>query len=419
MNFQQILSNLFSFANSYEAIVFSIILVMTLLLGVLFTNLVFAWPKLKKKRKAIAELESNLEISNSKVKLNEDKYTVQLSKTKRLEEELAKMQVQTEDLIQKNNGFLSEISQLKFEKDALQQGAENSEKEILELKNLYNLSMHEISTSTDRFALFSSEKNEILAKLEDYKNLVEQLEKERQNVDGTSEELKKTNAELKSECERLEIEKAVLKEENFALKLQLNEKEQLYFELLKQISISKEDTLENPEKNHAASIEEEDSQSFETDEGLSENVPVIQSIEPASELSVSENEDAFFNGEKNVEEDVEDNLSLETNTAENLTMSEIFRVIGQANLLQSDNLKLINGINQDLEEKLISIGINSFEQISRLNDDVVNLKLCQLLKLKEKTIENDQWEAQARQLLIKQKINNLTRDINLNKLVKK
>ena len=57
MNLQQILSNLFSFANSYEAIVFSAILFITLILGVLFTFLLFTAPALRKKRKIISELK--------------------------------------------------------------------------------------------------------------------------------------------------------------------------------------------------------------------------------------------------------------------------------------------------------------------------------------------------------------------------
>ena len=112
MNFQEILNNIFSFGNSYEAIVFSLILIITMLLGIFFTYLVFAGPALRKKRKAIAELQSDLEIANSKVKLNEEKYTVQVSKSKRLEEEITKLQVQTEDLLQKNNQYLNENNQL-------------------------------------------------------------------------------------------------------------------------------------------------------------------------------------------------------------------------------------------------------------------------------------------------------------------
>ena len=98
-----------------------------------------------------------------------------------------------------------------------------------------------------------------------------------------------------------------------------------------------------------------------------------------------------------------------TKTVENNANAGISQLVGQPNEAQADNLKLINGINQEIEEKLFALGINSYEQLSRLNDENINQKLCQKLQLKDKTIENDQWEAQARQLLIKQKINNLTK----------
>ena len=422
MNLQQILSNLFSFTNSYEAIVFSAILFITLILGVLFTFLLFAAPALRKKRKIISELQSNLEISNSKVKLNEEKYTVQVSKTKRLEEETTKLQVQIEELTLRNNKYQSEIAQLQFEKESLQHNFENSEKEILELKNLYKISLQENSSAADRFALFISEKNELMAKLEDYKNLVEQLEKERQNSDNSSDASKKLSAEHKAESERLENEKSALREENINLKLQLNEKEQLYIETLKQISILKEQqqiveiTEEESSKNQI-----EQPQPIAEDESIILENNYIAPVdelhdEPKNEPYMSEQEASLAEDANVTPLEIENNLSQVSKAVENDAISQL---LGQPNEAQADNLKLINGINQEIEEKLFALGINSYEQLSRLNDEIINQKLCQWLQLKEKTIENDQWEAQARQLLIKQKISNLTKDINLSKLFKK
>ena len=422
MNLQQILSNLFSFANSYEAIVFSAILFITLILGVLFTFLLFAAPALRKKRKIISELQSNLEISNSKVKLNEEKYTVQVSKTKRLEEETTKLQVQIEELRSRNNNYQSEIAQLQFEKESLQHNFENSEKEILELKNLYKISLQESSSAADRFALFTSEKNELMAKLEDYKNLVEQLEKERQNSDNSSDASKKLSAEHKAESERLENEKSALREENINLKLQLNEKEQLYIETLKQISILKEQqqTVEMTEQELSKSRIEQPQPIAEDKSIILENnyiAPVDElHDEPKNEPYLSEQEASLAEDANVTPLEIENNLSQVTKAVENDAISQL---LGQPNEAQADNLKLINGINQEIEEKLFGLGINSYEQLSRLNDENINQKLCQKLQLKEKTIENDQWEAQARQLLIKQKISNLTKDINLSKLFKK
>ena len=134
MNLQQILSNLFSFGNSYEAIVFSVILVLTLLFGMLFNYLLFAGPAFKKRRKEISDLKSEIETAQAKIKLSEEKYSVQVSKTKRLEEDATKVQVTIDDLNQKNNTYKNESAQLQFEKETMQRRAENAEKEINELK---------------------------------------------------------------------------------------------------------------------------------------------------------------------------------------------------------------------------------------------------------------------------------------------
>jgi predicted flap endonuclease-1-like 5' DNA nuclease len=424
MNLQQILSNLFSFANSYEAIVFSAILFISLVLGILCSYFIISSPALKKKRKAIEELQSNLEISNSKVKLNEEKYTVQVSKTKRLEEETTKLQVQIEELTLRNNKHQNEISQLQFEKENLQHNFENSEKEILELKNLYKVSLQESSSAADRFALFTSEKNELMAKLEDYKNQVEQLEKERQNSDSSSDAIKKLSAEQKAESERLESEKAALREENINLKLQLNEKEQLYLDSLKQVSVLKEhiNGIEI-EENHTETFEKELAPPvavFDIElENKFETPNSEHDIESETEIDESEKEAFYSETEQNNPVAIKNTQIQQTSSSENGIISEIIQFVGQASEAQADNLKLINGINQEIEEKLFALGINCYEQLSRLNDENINQKLCQQLQLKEKTIENDQWEAQSRQLLIKQKITNLTRDINLSKLFKK
>lgn len=428
MNFQEILNNIFSFGNSYEAIVFSLILLITMLLGVFFTYLIFAGPALRRKRKAIAELQSDLEIANSKVKLNEEKYTVQVSKSKRLEEEITKLQVQTEELLQKNNQYLNENNQLQFEKESLEQQAENTEKEILELKNLYKISLQENSTAADRFAMYSAEKNEALSKLEDYKNLVEQLEKERNNTEGTDEVTKKLISDLRSDSERFEKEKALLKEENNHLQKRLNENEERYTAALMQISILQQQLFQF-ESNIQHSENEE-------------NLEVIADTNPKSDIAAEVFSEAdaiepqIETFVENLNNSTEEELSIEAESldlpteietsVENILDSgqqqlidEIINTTGNAATDQVDNLKLINGIDAALEGKLYEFGISTYEQLSRLNDAQICQKLCQLLELKEKTIENDQWEAQARQLLIKQKINNLTKDINLSKLFKK
>jgi predicted flap endonuclease-1-like 5' DNA nuclease len=205
----------------------------------------------------------------------------------------------------------------------------------------------------------------------------------------------------------------------------LNEKEQLYLDTLKQISILKE------QQQIAEMTEQELSKSrIEQPQPIAEDKSIILENnyiapigelydEPKNEQYMSEQEASLSEDANNTPLEIENNLSQVTKTVENNAIAGISQLVGQPIEAQADNLKLINGINQEIEEKLFALGINSYEQLSRLNDENINQKLCQKLQLKDKTIENDQWEAQARQLLIKQKINNLTKDINLSKLFKK
>ena len=284
------------------------------------------------------------------------------------------MQVQIEELTLRNNNYQSEIAQLQFEKESLQHNFENSEKEILELKNLYKISLQESSSAADRFALFTSEKNELMAKLEDYKNLVEQLEKERQNSDNSSDASKKLSAEHKAESERLENEKSALREENINLKLQLNEKEQLYLDTLKQISILKEQqqtvvmTEQELSKSRIAQP-----QPIAGDESIILENNYIAPVnelhdEPKNEPYMSEQEASLSEDANDNPLEIENNLSHVTKTVEDDTIAGIYQQVGQPNEAQADNLKLINGINQEIEEKLFALGINSYEQLSRLND---------------------------------------------------
>ena len=111
MNIVEILTNLFSFENNSEAVVFYSIIFLALLLGMFFAYLLVTRPILRKKRKQISGLQSDLEMANSKIKLTEEKYTVQLSKIKRHEEEATKMQVLIDELQTKSSNYQNEIGQ--------------------------------------------------------------------------------------------------------------------------------------------------------------------------------------------------------------------------------------------------------------------------------------------------------------------
>jgi predicted flap endonuclease-1-like 5' DNA nuclease len=434
MNLQQILSNLFSFGNSYEAIVFSVILVLTLLFGMLFNYLLFAGPAFKKRRKEISDLKSEMETAQAKIKLSEEKYSVQVSKTKRLEEDATKVQVTIDDLNQKNNTYKNESAQLQFEKETMQRRAENAEKEINELKNLYKISQDENLENEERLSKLIKEKNETLSKFEELKNVLEEIDRERHDNNDNVDENTLKNAELKAGSERLAQEKEQLNAEINRLNVEVHDKEEKVLETLKELSVVKQALIEQELKNE----KNQQNQNLENvEQALNESEPnvdpmyqdeliipmdreedVVVEVEEMEELPLIANDEAeLINEESSAAAQTEDN-AIDSNQQEKM-LKDVLELIGQSNAEQPDNLKLINEIDTDLELKLLGFGIETFEQISKLSEETVNQKLCKLLNIKDKTIDRNQWAAQARQLLIKQKISNLTKDINLNKLFKK
>jgi predicted flap endonuclease-1-like 5' DNA nuclease len=434
MNLQQILSNLFSFGNSYEAIVFSVILVLTLLFGMLFNYLLFAGPAFKKRRKEISDLKSEMETAQAKIKLSEEKYSVQVSKTKRLEEDATKVQVTIDDLNQKNNTYKNESAQLQFEKETMQRRAENAEKEINELKNLYKISQDENLENEERLSKLIKEKNETLSKFEELKNVLEEIDRERHDNNDNVDENTLKNAELKAGSERLAQEKEQLNAEINRLNVEVHDKEEKVLETLKELSVVKQALIEQELKNE----KNQQNQNLENvEQALNESEPnvdpmyqdeliipmdreedVVVEVEAMEELPlIAKDEAELINEESSAAAQTEDN-AIDSNQQEKM-LKDVLELIGQSNAEQPDNLKLINEIDTDLELKLLGFGIETFEQISKLSEETVNQKLCKLLNIKDKTIDRNQWAAQARQLLIKQKISNLTKDINLNKLFKK
>ena len=434
MNLQQILSNLFSFGNSYEAIVFSVILVLTLLFGMLFNYLLFAGPAFKKRRKEISDLKSEMETAQAKIKLSEEKYSVQVSKTKRLEEDATKVQVTIDDLNQKNNTYKNESAQLQFEKETMQRRAENAEKEINELKNLYKISQDENLENEERLSKLIKEKNETLSKFEELKNVLEEIDRERHDNNDNVDENTLKNAELKAGSERLAQEKEQLNAEINRLNVEVHDKEEKVLETLKELSVVKQALIEQELKNE----KNQQNQNLENvEQALNESEPnvdpmyqdeliipmdreedVVVEVEEMEELPLIANDEVeLINEESSAAAQTEDN-AIDSNQQEKM-LKDVLELIGQSNAEQPDNLKLINEIDTDLELKLLGFGIETFEQISKLSEETVNQKLCKLLNIKDKTIDRNQWAAQARQLLIKQKISNLTKDINLNKLFKK
>lgn len=71
-----------------------------------------------------------------------------------------------------------------------------------------------------------------------------------------------------------------------------------------------------------------------------------------------------------------------------------FESFGKADASQKDDLKLISGIGPFIEEKLNSIGIYTFEQISRFSTEDIET-VTELIQFFPGRIERDNWKGQA------------------------
>ncbi|MFC5045721.1 hypothetical protein ACFSTE_19395 [Aquimarina hainanensis] len=74
-----------------------------------------------------------------------------------------------------------------------------------------------------------------------------------------------------------------------------------------------------------------------------------------------------------------------------------FESFGRADASQKDDLKLINGIGPFIEEKLNSIGIYTFDQISRFTSQDIET-VTELIQFFPGRIERDNWKKQASKL---------------------
>jgi predicted flap endonuclease-1-like 5' DNA nuclease len=74
------------------------------------------------------------------------------------------------------------------------------------------------------------------------------------------------------------------------------------------------------------------------------------------------------------------------------------RKAGSAAPKQNDDLKIISGITAVLEQQLISLGINTFAQISRWDDDAI-IAFARALSVSPGKIYREDWVGQARKLV--------------------
>ena len=107
------------------------------------------------------------------------------------------------------------------------------------------------------------------------------------------------------------------------------------------------------------------------------------------EWSIDENDTVVIETEEGEGMDVED--------AKAAFKAAIGEQIAQASAAERDDLKQINGIGPFIEEKLNDLGIYTFEQVSQLDDDLIEI-LTNAIEFFPGRIERDDWVGQADRL---------------------
>lgn len=127
---------------------------------------------------------------------------------------------------------------------------------------------------------------------------------------------------------------------------------------------------------------------------------------------ISSTTDTNNNAAADTQENVEDDVVIPSGVRARKTMERQgiavkrktldFDSFGTANPEDKDDLKQINGIGPFIEEKLNSIGIYTFEQISRFNDHDIET-VTALIEFFPGRIKRDNWKGQAQKLLSEKK----------------
>ena len=125
----------------------------------------------------------------------------------------------------------------------------------------------------------------------------------------------------------------------------------------------------------------------------------LKFLKKRSELSETEEELLFDDTEEDLEEFVVAENEEQPYRSKSKPKSGAldFERIGTADPDEADDLQKIIGIGPYTEEKLNTIGIYTFEQISRFNESDIEL-ITELIQFFPDRIKNDQWVSKAKML---------------------
>ena len=126
----------------------------------------------------------------------------------------------------------------------------------------------------------------------------------------------------------------------------------------------------------------------------------LKFLKKHSDLSIDDEEFLFDETEENLEDFViaENEAQLSRSKSKQKSDSLDFERIGIADANEADDLQKIIGIGPYTQEKLNTIGIYTFEQISRFNENDIEL-VTQLIQFFPDRIKNDHWVSKAKMLL--------------------
>ena len=375
---KEFFSQLFTSLDSTDSIVSLLLLAVSFLIGI-FTGWLSRGGKIRRLKRELAERDGRIKNLDVQLKAAQDKYN---AKETELENTIAEL----EEIQETNRRLINEKQQLGNEKLRLNNQLRESTTQINKLR----LSNQEFISTNENHVKAGQQYSEAN---KEYAKQIEELKAEIDRQKDAYAELKETNAELRGENRELN-EKAI----NFDSTIK------------KENAISQENTQRilavearlNQLQNENSNLKSE----VNSLRGSSTVIPAVPSTSNTTSTPVRTVPVGHLERHDKVSspaiESTFESMETESPEARSAKARAVIKAalgskIKQANPSEKDDLKLINGIGPFIEEKLNAIGLYTYEQVSQLDEELVE-RVTDAIQFFPGRIKRDDWVGQAAKL---------------------
>lgn len=307
----------------------------------------------------------------------------------------------------------TKISQLEDEQDSLVQHSNNLQAESLKYSQKAEKQAKRIQSFKDIVQQLEYDKEFIFKEYEQFRMEVKSKLQKSQKLFDVFDDLKDKNQKIKIKADKWKIrfhetEQKLQDTEASYLKIK-KEKEQIlekisesgdvtesllewennYKDLkLKYLALTKEkEHLESELKESKSTANENVGDSLSK---ISQEVVLLKRQNKTLKNELEEMNKQYARSSKDKEQVI--------SRIKSRTKQVDFARIGKANPRSKDNLKMLKGLGNLIDQKFRAIGINTFEQMARLN--AYDQKLLNFfLELPQGKIESEKWVAQAKEIV--------------------